>query len=208
LITPSNILMIPGIMTFALAVGWRTGLTYLVATLSIYTWCVLQSSQADAQSVMSYGVTLLAALGGTAIFVFVGATIFRSEMINAARRLDRAKRAAEAATDHFRERAATDALTGAANRASVDRILAACVERCREDGQAFALVVFDLDHFKRVNDSYGHLAGDRVLIEVVRAVRSVLRPADSLGRIGGGGIHRDPARRNRRSRRATGGAHA
>jgi diguanylate cyclase len=185
LITPSNLLMIPGIMTFALAVGWRTGLSYLVATLSIYVWCVMQSSQVDTQSVTSYGLTLLAALGGMAIFVFVGATIFRSEMINAAERLERAKRSAEAATDHFRERAATDALTGAANRTSIDKLLSASVDRGRETGTPFSVVVFDLDHFKRVNDTYGHLAGDRVLIEVVRAVRSIIRPSDTLGRIGG-----------------------
>ncbi len=185
LISPANIMMLPGIMTFTLAVGWRTGLAYLLAALSIYVGCVVQSPETVGYSVTSSNVTLLTALGGAAIFIFIGATIFRREMVNAAHRLETARKAAEISMAHFRERAATDALTGAANRAAIDQILAAETDRHRETGIPFAVVVFDLDHFKRVNDTFGHLAGDRVLIETVRVVKQALRTSDMLGRIGG-----------------------
>ncbi|WP_083635028.1 GGDEF domain-containing protein [Maricaulis sp. W15] len=185
LISPANIMMLPGIMTFTLAVGWRTGLAYMLAALAIYLGCVVQSPEPLGYSVTSSNVTLLTALGGAAIFIFIGAMIFRHEMVNAAMRLEAAKKAAEISMAHFRERAATDALTGAANRAAIDQILAAEIDRSRDAGRPFAVVVFDLDHFKRVNDTFGHLAGDRVLIETVRVVKQVLRTSDTLGRIGG-----------------------
>ncbi|WP_323763211.1 GGDEF domain-containing protein [Maricaulis sp.] len=185
LISPANIMMLPGIMTFTLAVGWRTGLAFMLAALSIYVGCVVQSPEPVGYSVTSSNMTLLTALGGAAVFIFIGATIFRREMVNAALRLETAKKAAEVSMAHFRERAATDALTGAANRAAIDQILAAESDRNRETGKPFAVVVFDLDHFKRVNDTFGHLAGDRVLIETVRVVKQALRTSDTLGRIGG-----------------------
>jgi len=185
LVSPINILMLPGIMTYTLAVGWRTGLAYLLATLSVYVWCVVQTPTLTVFSATSNDLTLLAAMGAAAIFVFIGSLIFRREMVSAANRLDDAKQVAEVAMVHFRERAATDALTGAANRAAFDQILAAENARFHDSGRPFAVVVFDLDNFKRVNDTFGHLAGDRVLIETARVVKLTLRPCDTLGRIGG-----------------------
>jgi diguanylate cyclase (GGDEF)-like protein len=55
----------------------------------------------------------------------------------------------------------------------------------RRTGSVYALVIFDLDHFKRVNDKFGHLTGDKVLIAVARALGSVSRQADTAARVGG-----------------------
>jgi diguanylate cyclase (GGDEF)-like protein len=75
--------------------------------------------------------------------------------------------------------ARTDALTGAANRWSLPEILAAL------DGTAVGVLSLDVDHFKQINDFHGHAAGDAVLVELTRRLRSVLRAGDRVVRMGG-----------------------
>ncbi|MEE4277401.1 MAG: diguanylate cyclase [Halieaceae bacterium] len=81
--------------------------------------------------------------------------------------------------------ATTDQLTGALNRASFEGRLDAELIRFDRYRVPFSLVMFDIDHFKRVNDSFGHARGDAVLRSVVSRVRSILRGPDSLCRWGG-----------------------
>ena len=80
--------------------------------------------------------------------------------------------------------ARVDSLTGAANRGAffiqADRVW----QRAREAGSPLALIAFDLDHFKAVNDSRGHLAGDEVLRAFASSAGAVLRPGDLFGRVG------------------------
>ena len=78
-----------------------------------------------------------------------------------------------------------DPLTGAANRTAVFDVAERLLARCRADNQPVSVVVFDLDRFKSINDTYGHAVGDRVLISFVTAAKAVLRPNDFLGRYGG-----------------------
>jgi diguanylate cyclase (GGDEF)-like protein len=85
----------------------------------------------------------------------------------------------------LQEQAIRDPLTGAFNRRHMDGCLADAVERQQRHGAAAALLVLDLDHFKRINDEHGHAAGDRVLTETVGALRSRLRKLDLLFRSGG-----------------------
>lgn len=85
----------------------------------------------------------------------------------------------------LRELATHDALTGLLNRREFDRILAEEVERADRFGQPLALVTIDVDHFKRINDTHGHPAGDAVLREVARRLGSLVRTADRVARIGG-----------------------
>jgi diguanylate cyclase (GGDEF)-like protein len=85
----------------------------------------------------------------------------------------------------LRLKATHDALTGIYNRGAVIDILEKEIARHARDGQPMSIVFADLDHFKRTNDKYGHLAGDAVLHEVCRRVSAVLRPYDLLGRYGG-----------------------
>lgn len=81
--------------------------------------------------------------------------------------------------------ALTDALTGVANRRQVEIAAEQAVEHAHVAREPLAVLTFDLDSFKRINDGHGHAGGDRVLVRVARACESVLRQHDLLGRIGG-----------------------
>lgn len=78
-----------------------------------------------------------------------------------------------------------DALTGTANHGAFLESAGRLVDRCRQEGSPFSLIMFDLDHFKAINDTYGHQAGDRVLSAFADTVHGLLRPNDLFGRYGG-----------------------
>jgi two-component system, cell cycle response regulator len=89
------------------------------------------------------------------------------------------------AQDELRFRATHDALTGLANRATVmDALRAELFRQTRESG-SFGIVMVDIDHFKKVNDTYGHLCGDEVLRAVAGRMKDCVRPYDTVGRYGG-----------------------
>jgi diguanylate cyclase (GGDEF)-like protein/PAS domain S-box-containing protein len=81
--------------------------------------------------------------------------------------------------------ATTDTLTGVWNRRYLAQILASEVGGAKRYDEPLALIMFDIDHFKRINDRHGHLTGDRILRELTQRVRSNLRAADVLARWGG-----------------------
>lgn len=83
------------------------------------------------------------------------------------------------------ERAATDPLTGLLNRRAFDAQLQREAARSQRQGGVYALLLIDLDHFKRLNDELGHAAGDEALREAAARLRSGLREMDSLARYGG-----------------------
>ncbi|MEN6642821.1 MAG: diguanylate cyclase [Armatimonadia bacterium] len=78
-----------------------------------------------------------------------------------------------------------DSLTGVWNRSEVLETLQREIARCEREGQSLVVVMVDVDHFKRVNDMHGHVAGDAALREVTGRLRSSIRPYDALGRYGG-----------------------
>ena len=81
--------------------------------------------------------------------------------------------------------ASRDALTGTWNRGHIDALLAGELQRKARGAADFCLCLVDVDHFKSINDRYGHLAGDAVLRDVARAMQAELRSIDQLGRFGG-----------------------
>jgi len=89
------------------------------------------------------------------------------------------------AEDELRRLALTDALTGAANRRHFMERAAFEFARMRRYGNPVSLVMLDVDHFKRVNDTHGHAAGDAALILLVKCCRALLRDTDLVGRLGG-----------------------
>jgi len=89
------------------------------------------------------------------------------------------------AAETMRQLAHTDQLTGVANRRRFYSDLRDEMEKARRYGRPLCVILFDLDHFKDINDSYGHERGDVVLREIVQAIEPVLRATDHLGRWGG-----------------------
>jgi diguanylate cyclase (GGDEF)-like protein/hemerythrin-like metal-binding protein len=80
---------------------------------------------------------------------------------------------------------ATDSLTGTWNRAQLERTIHTEMSRAARSGQPVSLILLDIDHFKDVNDTHGHLAGDAVLTEFAGRIRGRMRETDSLFRWGG-----------------------
>ena len=89
------------------------------------------------------------------------------------------------AEKNLRHEATHDRLTGLWNRGMVLDDLDRTVKRVRRTGEHLTVALADVDHFKAVNDTYGHDAGDRVLREAARRIRTSLRDADAVGRYGG-----------------------
>jgi len=85
----------------------------------------------------------------------------------------------------FEQAALSDALTGFRNRRWLDQTLPRIVQRHIHASEPLCIAMMDIDHFKQINDNYGHAAGDAVLLQIGRLVRAKMRPADSAARIGG-----------------------
>ena len=89
------------------------------------------------------------------------------------------------AREAMRFRATHDALTGVWNRGAILDALNREVWRSKREGNSLGVLMADLDHFKSVNDTYGHLAGDCMLREVAKKIQTNIRPYDAVGRYGG-----------------------
>lgn len=87
--------------------------------------------------------------------------------------------------DALVELSSRDPLTGLANRRSFDLALAREIDRVARSGEPALLLVLDIDHFKRVNDTWGHSAGDLVLKAVAGMLGETVRPMDLVARVGG-----------------------
>jgi two-component system, cell cycle response regulator len=90
-----------------------------------------------------------------------------------------------ATLSELRRQATHDELTGLLNRRELGRTLAEEIERSERFGRACAVVMFDVDHFKAINDTHGHLAGDDVLRVVAQRLSSAVRAVDRVARYGG-----------------------
>lgn len=103
-----------------------------------------------------------------------------------ARRIVSLEQALRRAIDQKRQMANTDVLTGAFSRRYLERHLSQELERARRSGNALSVLLLDIDHFKRINDRYGHAVGDEVLRSAYRRMRELLpRASDWIGRYGG-----------------------
>ncbi|HEV8394066.1 MAG TPA: GGDEF domain-containing protein [Vicinamibacterales bacterium] len=100
-------------------------------------------------------------------------------------RLQRRIETLQVSLSEAREQAATDALTGIANRGRFDEMLGRWLELAGQSGEPFVLAIADIDHFKAVNDTHGHLVGDRVILCAAQWLQSSVRDTDFVARYGG-----------------------
>ena len=117
-------------------------------------------------------------LGLAASIVFLSFVCSSARLLVTQNRLLLAKEA-------LRREASRDGLTSLWNRKAILAILERDLLRAERDGQPVGLIMIDVDHFKQINDSRGHAAGDTVLRIIASGIASVLRPYDSVGRCGG-----------------------
>ena len=89
------------------------------------------------------------------------------------------------AQESLRFHAEHDALTGVRNRRAIRDVLRKELARCRRERNTLGVILADVDHFKKINDHYGHASGDAVLVAVVQKITATLRSYDLLGRYGG-----------------------
>ncbi len=105
--------------------------------------------------------------------------------LRAGRRILELQKALVAAREELRIRATHDSLTGVLNRGCILETLQNELARCAREAQSVALLMVDLDRFKRINDTHGHVAGDAVLREAIQRIKGAIRRYDAIGRYGG-----------------------
>ena len=99
--------------------------------------------------------------------------------------IQKAKAQLLGAQESLRFHAEHDALTGVFNRRAIRDVLRKELARCRREGNTLGIILADVDHFKKINDQYGHAAGDAVLVTTVGRIATSLRSYDTVGRYGG-----------------------
>ncbi|MES2298662.1 MAG: diguanylate cyclase [Pseudomonadota bacterium] len=124
------------------------------------------------------------------VFVLVATVLpaiaqLSAQLMNMRARLKQQKVALEQALAHINDMAIQDELTGLANRRHMMAQLAEHAQRRTRGGPAFFVAMVDLDHFKQINDKYGHATGDEALRVFAREATSALRATDVIGRWGG-----------------------
>lgn len=128
-----------------------------------------------------------AATSGAAILfaLFVAYTIFRFTIEQSREEKERLEQMVKERTKEIELLSKTDALTGLWNRGYLDEMLELEFKQARRYKHDLSLLLIDLDHFKLVNDNYGHLAGDEVLRETSSRILNSIRETDFVGRYGG-----------------------
>ena len=108
-----------------------------------------------------------------------------TDKIEVLQQLEQAQHSAVLDAQRSREIAETDQLTGVASRRKIISLLAEALEAAETGEEELTIAMLDIDHFKSINDRYGHLVGDEVLVKIAGSVRTALRRKDRCGRMGG-----------------------
>jgi diguanylate cyclase (GGDEF)-like protein len=170
--------------TGASAASFTGGPTsHMVTTVNLHNgWHVRTFATATAAGpgILDNNNSLVLLLAGLAFSFLLGSLVY---VLGTSR--SRALELVEERTEQLRHQAFHDPLTGLPNRALIIDRIDQMQARSRRDGTTSAALFLDLDNFKDINDTLGHSAGDRLLVDVGNRIRATLREGDSVGRLGG-----------------------
>jgi len=179
----ATVILLALVMVFGMfslrAAALRAATLYTVAVMgaSIY-WCVRHQSVLYPARLELFNFALTA-------IVIIAMSQLAGQLMAMRTRLKTQKIALEQALTHINEMASRDELTGLANRRRMMALLQEHAIRHARGGPRFYVCIIDLDHFKNINDSFGHAAGDAVLRAFSSHARQILRETDMIGRWGG-----------------------
>ena len=155
-----------------------------IATKSPYRF-IARTVRADGEvrSIESYGKPELDRKGQ--VIGMFGTFQDVTERVDTLKALKEAKHAAEIEAANVRQLAETDELTGMANRRKILSVLSSAIETCDSSDEQLSLGILDIDHFKMINDTFGHATGDMVLQKIAKIAKLNLHVSDIIGRLGG-----------------------
>jgi len=195
-LTVANVAKLFGYATLVSAVGNLMFSVLAIFTVAVASWSWWRGNRAAGWFLIAWGLLegfsitaavrflLTNAEDGALLYVGLPLSMVAAAVLIALGVADRLRQQRAALTEAQRH-ARTDPLTGVLNRRSLlERLDAACL-RARVRGLPIAVLFIDLDHFKRINDSFGHRAGDDCLCAVIAPIQLELRQSDVIGRFGG-----------------------
>ncbi len=132
---------------------------------------------------IDYALVWKIAISAIIAIILIG--YWNTKIIKANRLLKQARNDIEEKNKELETLVITDKLTNLYNRRKLDELLQTEIHRSERFEHTFGIAILDIDHFKKVNDEYGHLIGDKVLIEISNILKKYLRKTDYVGRFGG-----------------------
>ena len=170
--------------SIALAAFAQSSLAFLLTRPWSHLWWLAHLIFAAGFTILGYGVVRALLTTGSLSTVYSEEESYQ-QLLTDKGQMAQGLADLQSAQTELEKLAATDPLTGAANRRQFFIRFDIEGARARRTGAPFSVLALDLDRFKNINDQYGHQAGDEVLKFVVTSALPVLRPSDVLGRIGG-----------------------
>ncbi|MFC3457154.1 MULTISPECIES: GGDEF domain-containing protein [Massilia] len=179
----ATVIMLCLVMVFGMfslrPVALRVASLYTVTVMgAVMYWCARHQSALYPAQLELFNFALMA-------IVMIAISQLSGQLMNMRTRVKTQKIALEQALAHIKEMAAKDELTGLPNRRRMMTLLQEHAIRHARGGPRFYVCIIDLDHFKSINDTYGHAAGDAVLRAFATQAQQILRTTDMIGRWGG-----------------------
>lgn len=173
-------------LVYGIAMIWfaLSCLSFTIGLLWDHQWWLAHIIFAAGFLLLSYGVVQAFLTTGSFKTIYSQTELFQ-QIIREKKRTEQALVELQRLNIKLQELAATDSLTGIANRREFTRRSEEEMSRSYRNKSDLCLMVIDFDHFKDINDEYGHQAGDKALKDFVKLAKEVMRPSDLLGRMGG-----------------------